>query len=74
MGIGLQFERSAVKIETTIKIRKPLPVVLIPENGPLREDVGRIGITRVLGHGPREQLALRVELDRMSGNGWLVDR
>ena len=66
--IGLQLKGGAVKVETAVEPRQPLPVVLVPENRPLAQDIRRIRVARVAGHGPRQQLSLVVELHRTAGD------
>ena len=56
-GVGpvpfrLHLEGGAVEFEAAKKVVIALAVVLVPQNAPLGEEVGAIGVTRVVRHGP----------------------
>src|ERR1039458_2331041 len=55
-----------------IEVRKALAIVLVPQDRPLREEVVRVRVAGVVGHGPRQQLSLHVQLHRMSRDRRLV--
>ncbi len=57
MPVRLHLERGAIEIETAVEIMVALAIVLIPKNTPLREEMGAVGVARVVGYGPRKQLA-----------------
>ena len=73
MPIGRQLEGGAVKIETAEEIRQTLAIVLIPNNGPLREKIGGVGISSAIGHRPGKKLAMTVERDRPPGDGRFIN-
>ncbi len=50
--IGNQLVGRAIEVEATVKVVESLPVVLIPEDGPLRKNMRRVGIANVVGHRP----------------------
>jgi len=74
MPVGGKFKRGAIKIEAAEIVRKALAIVLVPDDGPLREEIGRVGVAGVVGDGPGEELALGVELDGAAGDGGFVHR
>ena len=53
VGIGKHFESCAVEVEAAVEIRQSLAIVLIPQDGPLGEEVRRVGITGIVRNGPR---------------------
>ncbi len=48
-------------------------VELIPKEGPLRHEMGVIGVACVVGHGPWQELARRIKLDGASRDGSRFD-
>src|SRR3982074_3557219 len=52
-----------------MEVVQALPIVHIPQNGPLREHVGRIRVADIVGHWPRQQLPFRIQLGRTPCNG-----
>ena len=74
MPLRHQFKRRAVKIKTAEVVRQPLPIILVPHNGPLRQKITRIRVSCVVRHRPRQQLPLAVQFDGPSGDRRFVHR
>ena len=68
MPVRHQFKCSAIKIEAAEEIGQALAIVLIPDNGPLREKIGGVGISGVVRHGPWKKLVMTVECDGPPGD------
>lgn len=68
MPFRLHLKSRTVEIEAAKKLVVALPVVLIPQNAPLGEEVRAVRVSRVVRHGPGEQLAVGIELHWASGD------
>lgn len=68
MLVRHEFECAAVEIEATIKVRQLLAIVLSPDNGPLREEIRRVGMSSVVRHRPGQELSRGIRGDGPVGS------